>query len=296
VVPPLYRTKHSGDVIISLAKGIGGAVAGSFQWAHFEEALKARVRGLYDSGKGRITHNESEPVWKGLATGGSVSSPYSSFKKMWEDIKEHGCWYIPSHSFGNWSDVFHTPSKKFEFFSTKIEVALKAYSKEKSLDDAISQLGIGSRGDEVYMPHYEEIRSSANEKEYPLLLHPVELINLASGWIGNPPFLNKTLFDHQLRKDDLFVELNPRTASRYGLKEGSKAIVSSPKGELRVRVHLFDGAMPDVIFIPVGLGHTAYDKYLKGKGVNPHEIIDPVEDPLSGQPVWWNTRVKVMKI
>ena len=54
--------------------------------------------------------------------------------------------------------------------------------------------------------------------------------------------------------------------------------------------------MPGVIFIPVGLGHTAYDKYLKGKGVNPHEIIDQVEDPLSGQPVWWNTRVRVIKI
>jgi len=108
--------------------------------------------------------------------------------------------------------------------------------------------------------------------------------------------LNKTLFDHQLREDGLFVEVNPETASKHGLKEGSKAIVRSPKGELKVRIHLFDGAMPDVIFIPLGLGHTAYDKYLKGKGVNPHEIIDQVEDPLSGQPVWWNTRVKVIKI
>ena len=295
VVEPLYSTKHSGDVIISLARGIGGSVAASFQWDHFEEALQERVRGLYDSGKGRIIYNESEPVWRRLATKGSVSAAYSSFKKMWEDIKEHGCWYVPSHSFGNWSDVFHTPSKKFEFFSTKIEVALKASSKGKSLDDAILQLGIGSKGDEVYMPHYEEIRSSADEKEYPLLLLPIELINLASGWIGNPPFLNKTLFDHQLREDDLFVEVNPRTASRYGLKEGSKAVIGSPKGELGVRVHVFDGAMPDVIFIPVGLGHTAYDKYLKGKGVNPHEIIDPIEDPLSGQPVWWNTRVKMTR-
>jgi len=296
VVQPLYGTKHSGDVIISLAKGIGGSVAGAFQWAHFEEALKERVRGLYDSGEGQITYDGSEPVWKGLATKGSVSSPYSSFKEMWEDVKEHGCWYVPSHSFGNWSDAFQTPSRKFEFFSTRIELALKAYSKGKSLGDAIVQLGIGSKGDEVSMPHYEEIRSGADDKEYPLVLYPVELINLASGWIGNPPFLNKTLFDHQLRGDDLFVEVNPKTASRYGLREGSKAMVRSPKGEVRVRVHLFDGAMPDVIFIPVGLGHTAYDKYLKGKGVNPHEIIDQVEDPLSGQPVWWNTRVRVIKI
>ncbi|MBW1672658.1 MAG: hypothetical protein JRJ45_03260, partial [Deltaproteobacteria bacterium] len=66
-------------------------------------------------------------------------------------------------------------------------------------------------------------------------------------------------------------------------------------GEVSVRIHLFDGAMPGVIFIPFGLGHTAYDTYLKGKGVNPNEIIDPIEDPLSGQPVWWNTRVKVIK-
>jgi anaerobic selenocysteine-containing dehydrogenase len=296
VVEPLYRTKHSGDVIISLAREIGGSVAASFQWAHFQEALQERVRGLYDSGKGRIIYNGSEPVWRRLATRAPMSAPYSSFSKMWEDIKEHGCWYIPSHSFGNWPDVFHTPSKKFEFFSTKIEAALKAFSKGKSLDDAILQLGIGSKGDEVYMPHYEEIRSSADEKQYPLLLFPLELINLASGWIGNPPFLNKTLFDHQLRENDLFVEVNPRTASRYGLREGSKAIIASPKGELRVRVHVFEGAMPDVIFIPVGLGHTAYDKYLKGKGVNPHEIIEPIEDPLSGQPVWWNTRVKLIKL
>jgi anaerobic selenocysteine-containing dehydrogenase len=146
------------------------------------------------------------------------------------------------------------------------------------------------------MPHYEEIQSGADKKEYPLLLFPMELINLASGWIGNPPFLNKTLFDHQLRRDDLFVEMNPKTASQYRLKEGSKAIMRSPEGELQVRIHLFHGAMPDVVFIPVGLGHTAYDKYLKGKGVNPHKIIDQVEDPLSGQPVWWNTRVTLIKV
>jgi anaerobic selenocysteine-containing dehydrogenase len=269
VVKPIYRTKHSGDVIISLADRIGGQVAGSFQWTNFEEALKERVRGLYDSGNEKVS---------------------------WADIKKNGYWYIPAHSFGRWSDIFKTPSKKFEFFSTEIELALKAYSKEKSFDNALINLGISSKGDEVYMPHYEEIKSGADKKEYPLLLFPMELINLASGWIGNPPFLNKTLFNHQLKRDDLFVEVNPKTASQYRLKEGSKAIIRSPKGELKVRIHLFDGAMPGVIFVPFGLGHTAYDKHLKGKGVNPNKIIDQVEDPLSGQPVWWNTRVELIKI
>jgi len=268
VVKPLYRTRHSGDVIISLAERIGGPVARSFQWANFEEALKERVSGLYDAGKNKVS---------------------------WEDVTKNGYWYIPRHSFSRRSDIFKTPSKKFEFFSTEIELALKAYSRGKSFDDALLALGISTKGDEVCMPHYEEIKSRGDKNEYPLLLLPVEFINLATGWIGNPPFLNKTLFDHQIKRGNLFVEVNPKTASRYDLTEGSKAMLQSPKGKLSVRIHLFDGAMPGVIFIPFGLGHTAYDKYLKGKGVNPNEIIDPIEDPLSGQPVWWNTRVKVIK-
>jgi len=268
VVKPLYRTRHSGDVIISLAKRIGGPVARSFQWTNFEEALKERVSGLYDAEKNKVS---------------------------WENVKKNGYWYIPGHSLSKRADIFKTPSKKFEFFSTEIELALKAYSRGKSFDDALLDLGISIKGDEVYMPHYEEIKSHGDKNEYPLLLLPIEFINLATGWIGNPPFLNKTLFDHQIKRGDLFVEVNPKTASHYDLTEGSRAMLQSPKGELSVRIHLFDGAMPGVIFIPFGLGHTAYDKYLKGKGVNPNEIIAPIEDPLSGQAVWWNTRVKVIR-
>ncbi|HUT70254.1 MAG TPA: molybdopterin-dependent oxidoreductase [Desulfatiglandales bacterium] len=295
-IEPLYRTKHSGDVIISLGKLIGGTVADSFGWTTFEDALKDRVKGLYASGKGQTAYDDSTPAWKGLDEKGGAAAAFSSFKSMWEALKESGCWYLPSHAFGRWSEIFQTPSKKFEFFSSNIDLALQTYSKGKTLDGALSDLGILSRGDEVYMPHYEEVKSAADEKEYPLHLFPIELINLESGWIGNPPFLNKTLFDHQLKKDALFVEVNPKTAAEYGLKEGSKAVLKSPKGELAVRIHVFGGAMPDVIFIPLGLGHTAYDRYLKGKGVNPHDIIDSTEDPWGGQSVWWNTRVKMIKV
>jgi anaerobic selenocysteine-containing dehydrogenase len=276
VVKPLYRTRHSGDVVISLAKGIGGTVGSAFPWNNFEEALKERVSGLYHSGKEKVS---------------------------WRDIKEKGYWYVPSPSLGERANIFKTPSKKFEFFSTTIEAAVETYAKkgasgrkESSSDNALSGLGISSKGDKVYMPHYEVIPSGADHNAYPLLLLPGELINVASGWIGNPPFLQKTLFDHQLKKNDLFVEINPKTAAQYGVVEGSRVMLRSPKGELPARIHIFHGAMPGVVFMPFGLGHTAYDKYLRGKGVNPNEIIDPVDDPLSGQPIWWNTRVAVVKI
>jgi anaerobic selenocysteine-containing dehydrogenase len=296
VVRPLYGTRHSGDVIIAVAKGIGGSVAGSFQWVNFEDAVKQRAKGLFDSDAGESSLGGSVPVWKALDKGRGQGKAPSSFQSMWEELKASGCWYMPSHSFGRWREIFRTPSGKFEFYSSSIEKAIKGSSKGRSLDDTLKEAGIGARGDEAYLPHYEEAGSGADKEGYPLLLFPTELINLASGWIANPPFLNKTLFDYQLKGGDLFVEVHPKTAAEYGLSEGSRVMLRSRRGELRARIHLFGGAMPGIVFIPVGLGHAAYDRYLKGKGANPYGIIERVEDPLSGQPIWWNTRIKVIKV
>ena len=54
--------------------------------------------------------------------------------------------------------------------------------------------------------------------------------------------------------------------------------------------------MPRVVYLPLGFGHTAYDDYLQGKGVNPNRIMDGGADPLSGHRVWWDTRVNLMKV
>ncbi len=98
-----------------------------------------------------------------------------------------------------------------------------------------------------------------------------------------------------LKGKDVFVEVNPETAQKYGLREGQRAILSTPKGNANVKVHLFDGIMPGIVALPRGLGHTAYDNYLAGKGVNFNELIGPVEDPASGMDAAWGIRVKLSK-
>jgi anaerobic selenocysteine-containing dehydrogenase len=62
-----------------------------------------------------------------------------------------------------------------------------------------------------------------------------------------------------------------------------------------VRVHLFEGIMPGVVAMARGLGHTAYDGYMAGKGVNVNELIGPVEDPSSGHDAAWGIRAKLAK-
>jgi hypothetical protein len=54
--------------------------------------------------------------------------------------------------------------------------------------------------------------------------------------------------------------------------------------------------MPDIVYLPLGLGHTAYDEFLRGKGVNPNDIILAGKDPLSGHATWWNTPVRLIKV
>ncbi|HBF43093.1 MAG TPA: hypothetical protein DDW42_05580 [Desulfobacteraceae bacterium] len=109
-------------------------------------------------------------------------------------------------------------------------------------------------------------------------------------------FLYKTLFDNQLRGNESFAEINPKTAAEYKLNDGDQAVIKSHAGEVRVRINLFAGAMPGIVYLPLGFGHTAYDEFIRGKGVNPNDIVDGGKDPISGHPVWWNTPVKLIKV
>jgi menaquinone reductase, molybdopterin-binding-like subunit len=145
------------------------------------------------------------------------------------------------------------------------------------------------------LPVYAAQRAPGDEKSFPLTLIPYDTLRLASGPIGSPPFLVKVLEETALQQNTALVDVNPATAKELGLSEGSAAVLSTPKGSARVKVHLFDGLMPGLIALPRGLGHTAYDKYLAGKGVNTNALIGSVEDPASGFEAGWGIRASLTR-
>jgi len=290
VVEPIYDTRSTGDVIIQLAKGVGQSTGSAFPWRHYEDILKERATGLFDSGEGLVSYQDSNPAWKWQS---SPKPDYSSFNDMWDKIKSGGLWYRPVRPSTNRERLFKTPTNKFEFFSTQIELVVNEYAQKTSKAKALKQMGIKATGEEVFMPHYEEALS--HEGHYPLTMVPNDMINLASGWVPSPPFLYKTIFDDQLLGNESFAEINPKTASEYKLEQGDRVFIESSTGAVQVRVNLSEGAMPDMVYLPMGFGHTAYDEFIRGKGVNPNDIIHAGKDPLSGQPVWWATPVKITK-
>jgi anaerobic selenocysteine-containing dehydrogenase len=231
VVEPLYHTKHTGDVIILLAKAMGGTLSDAFAWNSYEECLKQTL----------------------------------GYK--WQVMVEKGFWSYPEFFVQTHEESFDTVSGKFEFVP-----------KETARLKEFTPVGIG--GDKT---------------DYPLLLIPYDSIRLANGVVGDPPFVMKTVDDTVLKGTDVFIELNPKTAGEHGLREGQLAMLNTPVGKARVRVHLFDGIMPGIVALPRGLGHTAFDDYLAGKGINFNELIGPVEDSVSGLDAAWGIRVKLAK-
>jgi len=285
VVKPLYDTKNSGDAVIDLAKKIGVAAGDAFPWTSYEDVLKARIKGISEGMAGMTSYDGSALLpWKNPSD--IASSDYSDLDDMWKSIKENGMWYRPVYPSQDLGGLFKTESGKFEFYSSLIKSALKGIDPKT--------LGIKASGDEICMPHFEDTSLEA-DKSYPLRMYPYELINLASGWVPNPPYLNKTLFDDQLKKNQSFVDINPDTAKEYDLKPGDSIFVESPKGSIQALVNTFEGAMPGIVFMPLGFGHRAYDDFLKGKGSNPNDIICGGKDPLSGETVWWDTPVRLIK-
>ncbi|MFH2064634.1 MAG: menaquinone reductase molybdopterin-binding-like subunit QrcB [Pseudomonadota bacterium] len=219
VVDPLFQTRHTGDVMITIAKSLKGSVEASFPWKDYSECLK--------TGLGRN--------WNAFADKGYLELSYIP---EFEEIPRF---------------AFQVPSE------------------------------------------IPQIPLEGNESKMGLILIPGDSLRLSSGDIGSPPFVMKTVPDTVLKNNDSLVQINPKTAEKLGLKQGAYAVLKTPRGEKKVKITLSQGIGENVISFPRGLGHTAYDDYLSGKGVNFNELIGPVEDSVSGLDVAWGIRASLTK-
>jgi anaerobic selenocysteine-containing dehydrogenase len=227
VVRPLFNTRHTGDVVLQLAKAFGGNVAAAFGWESYEACLQ------------------------------------ESLGDKWDALKADGYWVDAKFSPAG----FETKSKKFEFVNADI----------------------------TQLPAYAALKAPGDEKAFPLILIPFDTLRLGSGTAGSPPFLVKSLEETLLLKNDGLVEINPADGQKLGLTDGAEAILSTPKGIARVRVSLSDGIMPGLAAMVRGLGHTAYDRFLSGKGVNINSLMGSVEAPGTGFEAAWGIRAQLTK-
>ena len=98
VVEPLLNTRHTGDVIIQIAKQMGGTVAYAFPWDSYDACLE------------------------------------ETLGDKWDTLVEEGFWIDEEFAAADWGAAFETETAKFEFTNTEIE-ALPQYNPLKAKGD-----------------------------------------------------------------------------------------------------------------------------------------------------------------
>jgi len=232
VTAPQFNTRHSGDVVIDIARALGGSVATAFPWKSYADCLKETLGGNFQKLMRQV-------YMVGRGTG------------------------APGHN-----AAFETASGKFEFTNPEFKIR----------------------------PDYEPIEAEGDAASFPLVLVPYDSMRLASGFVADSPFMVKAVDDTVLKGRDILVEINPQTARKYGLADGAIALLRTPRGKARVKIYHFEGLMPGLVAMPTGLGHSAYDEYIGGKGVNFNRLIGPVQDPVSGLDAAWGIRAKLTRV
>jgi anaerobic selenocysteine-containing dehydrogenase len=275
---PIHDVRETGNVLIEIAKGLGGSIAKSFPWKDIKEALRETIRGAFASKRGSIRAKDFEEFWKALVDAGG--------------------WWDDASPFGEWRKKFDTPSGRFEFYSQLMERGLRQMSKDgsKNLEALLKALKIEAKGDKAFLPHFEKPRLIGEEKDYPFHLIHYKWMATAEGRGANQPYLQETGAPHLKERWDSWIEIHPETARTMGIKDGDPVWVESKVGKVQTKARLFPGAHPKCIHIPYGQGHQAYGRWAKARGINPNDLLIREYDYLGGFLSHFSTRVKVYKV
>jgi anaerobic selenocysteine-containing dehydrogenase len=201
----------------------------------------------------------------------------------WKEFIEKGVWRGKDYEYRKYKRIFRTPSGKFEFSSGKMKTLL-------------AEKRIAANGELALLPHYEKSRFLGDISDYPLVFMPYQPLLTMENGSQNYPWAQEIFLPMQGVGWTVLAEMNRKTAERMNLRNGSLVWVESPYKKIKAILKLSEGIHPRVVAMATGQGHYAYGKWQKDIGVNPNEIIGVDYDPLDGQSVFFNTRVKVYKV
>lgn len=284
VIDPLYQTKATGDVLLAVAKSLGGEIRNALPWDDFKAVMLHGLKGIFEAKRGDVFGLQFDEAWTRLLQKGGWWAPsYKTFEEFWNLLKEKGGWWNPIYDFGEWDRIFQTPSKEFEFYAQGW----------KKIHPSVSSKDLK---DSSFLPHWEESKKSGDEKEYPFHLHVFKTIALTSGRNANQPWLQEIAGPHLFEKWKTWVEINPQTAERLEISDGDWVWVESPQGKIKLRARLYKGTMPEVVNIPFGLGHRSGGRWANKLGINPYPLLSDDLEPLTGYPMHETTRVRIKKV
>ncbi|MHB1024674.1 MAG: molybdopterin-dependent oxidoreductase [Desulfobacteria bacterium] len=210
----------------------------------------------------------------------------------WEDFKKKGIYNTEAYSYKKDWGHFHTPTKKFEFYSEELKKGLKEHAEKykSTIDDILKVSGYEARGELAFVPHYESPKRHGSVAEYPYTFIDHKSRLNREGRSANSPWYQefKKVDIGDVSWDDV-VKINPEDARKLGINNGDTVKLTSVTGSITTKARLWEGVRPGTIAKCYGQGHWAYGRvaakdYAKAKprGGNNNELLVDEYDRLSG--------------
>ncbi len=135
--------------------------------------------------------------------------------------------------------------------------------------------------------------ADGSPQEYPYNLHIYLSPLLSDGRGANQPWLQGSPDINTTIAWQTWVEINPATASKLGLKKGDVVKITSPYDSLEAEVYVYPGVRPDTVAIPLGQGHTDYGRYAQQRGANVMKLLNPRQNPQVTDLAYAGVHVKI---
>ena len=133
-------------------------------------------------------------------------------------------------------------------------------------------------------------------QEYPFNFLPYASLQFGDGRHANLPWMQEMPDAISTAMWSTWIEINPQTAEKMGVKQGDLLEVTSQHGKLQAPALIAPGIAPDVVAMPVGQGHENYGRYASNRGVNPIKILAAQTEAETGTLAWASTRVKIAPV
>ena len=125
-------------------------------------------------------------------------------------------------------------------------------------------------------------RFEGDPAQYPFHFQPYPSLQFHDGRGANLPWLQELPDPASSSIWGLPVEIDPKTAAKLQVANGDTVRVESPHGSLEAPAYVHPGAVPGVVSMAIGDGHSHYSRYASGRGANPLSILAPVWDKATG--------------
>jgi len=133
-------------------------------------------------------------------------------------------------------------------------------------------------------------------QQFPFQFQPYLSMQYQDGRGANLPWMQELPDPSSSAMWDLPVEIDSKTAAKLDIANGDRVRLTSPRGSLEAFAYVHPAALPGVVSMGIGEGHTHYGRYASGRGANPLAILAPVWEEEAGVLVTGGTRVRLQRV